>query len=70
MNKILKVNRKHFIDPSQIEKIVIDGDNARIHLKNSYPAIVKTTEGLCLFKKRLVNIGFTIYDFKLEGDRI
>ena len=69
MNKI-KINRKHFIYASQIIKIVIKDEQAWVYLKNSYPPIVKTTEGLCLFKKRLVNANCTIYDFKLEGDKI
>lgn len=65
----VKINRKYFVDTDEIEKIVIKGNNARIYLKKgNYPLILKTTEGLCLFKKRLVNAGCTIHDFKLEGD--
>ena len=64
MNKI-KINRKHFLFPDEIEKIVIKGDQAWIYRKTGYPRIYKTTEGLYLFKKRLVNAGFTIYDFKV-----
>ena len=69
MSKI-KVNRTKFVTFDEIEKIVIKGDQAWVYRKSGYPKIYKTTEGLCLFKKRLVNAGCTIYDFKLEGDKI
>lgn len=65
MDKI-KVNRTMFVSPDRIEKIVIKGDQAWVYRKSGYPKIFKTTEGLCLFKKRLVNAGCTIHDFKVE----
>jgi hypothetical protein len=66
---ILKVNRKHHISLSSISKIVIKGNIPWIYLKKgNYPPILKATEGLDLLKKRLVNLGVTIHDFKVEKE--
>ncbi len=65
----LKVNRQHFIFPSQIKKIVIKSDQAWVYLKKgNYPRILKTTEGLCLFEKRLSNLLLTLKDFEVERE--
>lgn len=66
MNKKLKVNRIHFCDPSNIKKIGIKDAIPWIYLKTGFPPILKATEGLGLLKKRLVNIGYTIWDFIVE----
>ena len=66
MNK-LKVNRRDLIDPSQIKKIVIKGNQAWLYLKKgNYPPILKTTDGICMLEIRLINLLLTLKDFEVE----
>lgn len=66
MNK-LKINRKYSISLTDIEKIVIKCDIPWVYLKKGhYPPILKATEGLDRLKNNLVNLGYTLKDFKVE----
>ena len=65
MNK-LKLNRKHYIDPSQIEKFVYKKDTVWVYLKKGYPRILKTDCSPYILRNRLVNIGLCIKDFLVE----
>lgn len=70
MNK-LKINRKHFISLDNIEKIVVKkdgkfGHDVWVYAKSGFPKIYKCLEGIDILKNRLVNLGCTIHDFKVE----
>jgi hypothetical protein len=65
MNK-LKINRKYSISPDEIEKLVIKKGEVYVHRKKGYPKILKTTEGITLFKKRLTNLYLTLKNFEVE----
>jgi len=66
MNK-LKVNRTKFVELINIEKFVIKkNDDVWVYRKVGYPRIYKCLEGLYMLKNRLVNLGYTIHDFKVE----
>ena len=68
MIKQLKVNRKYFVSPDDIEKLVIKGEQIWVYRKTGYPKIYKTTDGITLFKKRLTNLFLTLNDFKVEKE--
>lgn len=61
----IKINRKHFVDIDNIEKIVVK-DVPWVYLKEGYPRILKATKGLEKLKLALTNAGYVIFDFKLE----
>jgi hypothetical protein len=66
MNK-LKLNRKHHIDPTQIEKFVYKNDIVWVYLKpGNYPPILKTDCSPYILRNKLVNLGLCITDFKVE----
>lgn len=66
MNK-LKINRKHFISLTNIEKIVIKkNEEVWVVRKKGYPLIYKCLEGIDVLKNRLVNLGVTWKDFEVE----
>lgn len=68
MNK-LKINRSHFVELINIEKFVIKkNDEVWCYRKRGYPRIYKCLEGLYMLKKRLVNLNYTIHDFKVERE--
>lgn len=69
MNK-LKVNRTKFVELINIEKIVIkkNGD-VWVYRKKGYPRIYKCLEGIYMLRKRIVNLGYTIHDFKVEEEK-
>jgi len=65
--KNLKINRRDFCDPQNIKKLVIKKNGVVwVYLKEGYPPILKCLEGLDRLKNRLVNVGYTIHDFKVE----
>ena len=69
MNK-LKLNRKHLIDPSQIEKFVYKNGIVWVYLKKgNYPRILKTDYNAYILRLRLVNLGLCIKDFKVEEEK-
>jgi len=72
MGNKLKVNRTMFVDLDNIEKIVLNkggtfGKDVWIYKKTGYPPILKCIEGIDILKNRMVNLGCTIHDFKVEG---
>jgi len=68
MNK-LQLNRKHLIDPSQIEKFVYKNNIVWVYLKKgNYPPILKTECNAYVLRNRMVNIGLNINDFKVEEE--
>ena len=65
----LKVNRKHFVELDNIEKFVVkDNGDVWVYRKVGYPRIYKCLEGIYMLKNRLVNLGCTIHDFKVEEE--
>ena len=66
----LKVNRKHFVELINIEKFSVrkNGD-VWVYRKKGYPRIYKCLEGIYMLKKRLVNLQYTIHDFKVEEEK-
>ena len=66
---LLKINRKHLIDPSNIEKFVYKNDVVWVYRKKGYPRILKTDYNAYILRLRLVNLGLCIKDFKVEGDK-
>ncbi|KKM26527.1 hypothetical protein LCGC14_1583860 [marine sediment metagenome] len=68
MNK-LKVNRTHFVSLDNIDKFLIkkNGD-VWVYLKTGFPSILKCLEGAYMLRKRLVNCGVTIHEFKVEEE--
>ena len=70
----IKVNRRDFIEPENIKKIVIKksgifGHDVWIYKKVGFPPILKCLEGIDRLKNRMVNAGCTIHDFKVEYDK-
>ena len=66
-----KVNRKYSIDISQIEKFVYKEDIVFVHLKKgNYPLVLKTDYCPYILRLRLNNLGYSINNFKVEGDTI
>ena len=63
----LKVNRKHFISTDNIEKFVIKEKSIWVYRKKGYPKVYKSRESLYTLKNRLVNLGLTIHNFKVEN---
>jgi len=69
MNK-LQLNRKHHVDPSQIEKFVYKNGIVWVYLKpGNYPRILKTECNPYVLRLRMVNIGLNINDFKVEEEK-
>lgn len=69
MNK-LKLNRKHSIDVSQIEKFVYKKDIVWVYMKKPfYPPILKTDYNAYNLRLRLVNMRLNIHDFKVEREK-
>ena len=67
--KNLKINRRDFCDPKNIKKLVVKKNGVVwVYLKKGYPHILKCLEGLDRLKNRLVNLGYTIHDFKVEEE--
>jgi len=65
----LKVNRRDFADPKNIEKIVIKKDGmVWVYRKKGYPKVFKCLEGIYTLKVRLVNIGCQLTDFIVEKE--
>ncbi len=67
MNK-LKVNRKYFVSLANIEKFVIKKDCVWVYRKSGYPKILKTDCNAYNLRNRLVNLGYSIKDFKVEEE--
>lgn len=69
MNK-LQLNRKHLIDPAQIEKLVYKNNIVWVYLKKgNYPRILKTECNAYVLRNRMINIGLKISDFKIEAEK-
>ncbi len=64
----LKINRKHFIDIDNIEKLVIKKDIIWVYRIKGYPKVYKADCGIYLFRNRLVNLGLQLKDFKVEQE--
>ena len=62
----LKVNRKHFVEVSNIEKIAIKKNIVWIYRFKGYPKVYKTDYDAYTLRLRLVNLGLCIKDFKVE----
>ena len=62
----LRVNRKYFVSLDNIEKFVIKKNEVWVYQKKGYPKIYKCLENIDVLKNRLVNLGKTIQNFKLE----
>jgi hypothetical protein len=65
MNK-LKVNRKHHVPLSNIEKFVYRDCIVWVYRKVGYPKVYKTDYCPYILRNRLVNLGYSISDFKVE----
>jgi len=68
MNK-LKINRRDFEDIENIEKFLLKKNgHVWVYRKRGYPKIYKCLEGLYILSNRLVNLGHTIHEFKMEEE--
>lgn len=62
----LKINRKHFVDIDNIEKLVIKKECVWIYRKVGYPKVYKTDCTFYQFNMRLTTLKLIITNFKLE----
>ncbi len=66
----LKINRTHFVELINIEKFVIKKNkDIWVYRKKGYPRVYKCLEGAYMLRKRIVNLGYTIHDFKVEIEK-
>ncbi len=69
MVKVIKLNRKHFINSDNIEKFVIKKDCVWDYRKVGYQKIYKTNCTFYMFNKRLTTLKISLKDFLVEKEK-
>jgi len=64
--KMLKVNRKHFVNLLNVEKFVYRDGIVWIYRKEGFPRVYKTDYAPYNLRVLLTNLGHTIQEFKVE----